>query len=45
MVNFEESIDNKYSKELKEYVNTPVKYENETVYPWTDIHVWISSFR
>ena len=27
VVNFEESIDNKYSKELKEYVNTPVKYE------------------
>ena len=44
VINFQESIDNKYSKELKEYVNTPVKYENVTVYPWTDIHVWRSSF-
>ena len=27
VVNFEDSIDDKYSKELEEYVNTPVKYE------------------
>ena len=27
VVNFKESIDDNYSKELEEYVNTPAKYD------------------